>query len=222
MDAEAFAFALQQMRQGDKGAQGCGPAAAKRQVGVEISGLVAITALDGRRERPSEIAVSCEGKQKSANELAICEPNGISGLACLEGEDVDEDGFCVAKENVEWGGVLEDQTGGERFFAKVEGQLACSGPLTGRPLPGIGRILDALVLEQKRAVGVAARDDGGDHAAPVHPFARNGGAEKGLYLRHEGGADVTNDFGLIKVKRARRIAKSSAGRDGACSHCWIS
>jgi hypothetical protein len=33
---------------------------------------------------------------------------------------------------------------------------------------------------------------------------------------------MTKDFGFVEIERARRIAKRSAGGDGADGHPWIS
>ena len=193
-------FALEQMRQGDERAQRCCPAAAQRQMRIEIGGLVAIAALDGCSKRPAKIAVSGEGKQKRADELTVGEPDGISRLACIEREHVDKDGLGIAEENVERGGVLKDEASGDGLFTEVEGQLACSGPLPGRPLPGIGRIVDALVFEQQRTIRIACSNRGGNHPAAAHPSACKGGGEKRVRRSREGGTNMAKDLGLIKVK----------------------
>jgi len=77
-------LALQQMRERDERAQGCHPAAAKWKVRIQVGRLVTVTALDGCREGPAQIAIRSQRQQKGANELAVGEPDGISRLALVE------------------------------------------------------------------------------------------------------------------------------------------
>src|SRR6185437_14880451 len=143
---------------------------AERQVWIKIGGFVTVAALDGRGKRPAEIAVSGQRKQEGANELPVSQPDRISRLALVEGKNVDENRLRVAEQNVQRSRVLENEPGGQGFFAKIECQLARGGPLSRRPLPRIGGVLDAFVLEQQRAVRLTACDDGRDHPAALDPF----------------------------------------------------
>ena len=145
--------------------------------------------------------VGQHGQKEHADELGVGEPERLLGVEAGDREDVDEDGLCALKEDVERGRVLEDPVVLDEVAAEGEGGLGGGEPERGGPLPGIGDEGDAGVLEQDAGrasasgSGWAERQDRccrrQDQAgiALLRRAGRERGGEEGEDLLSLGGAD---------------------------------